>query len=101
MNASCEKSGEKAVSEELLLTLAKQSLQTLVWISAPMLVIGMIVGVSISILQVVTSVQDATLAFVPRAIAVFVVFLVTLPWVVHKMVAYTTYLFSNFAIYIR
>ena len=89
------------MSEELLLTLAKQSLQTLVWISAPMLVIGMIVGISISVLQVVTSVQDATLAFVPRAIAVFVVFLVTLPWVVHKMVAYTTYLFSNFAIYIR
>ena len=55
------------MSEELLLTLAKQSLQTLLWISAPMLVTGILVGVTISLLQVVTSIQDATLAFVPRA----------------------------------
>jgi flagellar biosynthetic protein FliQ len=89
------------MSEELLLTLAKQSLQTLVWVSAPMLIAGMIIGVTISILQVITSIQDATLAFVPRALVVFTVFLLTIPWVVHKMVAYTTNLFSNFTVYIR
>lgn len=89
------------MSESLLVTLAKQSLETLIWITAPMLIIGMIVGVTVSILQVVTSIQDATLAFVPRALAVFIVFIVTLPWAVHKLIAYTTSLFSNFAIYIR
>jgi len=89
------------VSESLLVTLARQSLETLIWITAPMLIIGMIVGVTVSILQVVTSIQDATLAFVPRALAVFIVFIVTLPWAVHKLIAYTTSLFSNFAIYIR
>ena len=89
------------MSEALLMSLARQSLETLLTITTPMLVVGMIVGISISILQVVTSIQDATLAFVPRAIAVFVVFLVSLPWVVHKFVAYTTSLFSNFAMYVR
>ncbi len=89
------------MSEEMLLTLAKQSLQTLVWVSAPMLIAGMIIGLTISILQVVTSIQDATLAFVPRALVVFTVFLLTIPWVVHKMVNYTTQLFSNFAMYVR
>ena len=89
------------MSEELLLTLAKQSLQTLLWVSAPMLVTGILVGVTISLLQVVTSIQDATLAFVPRALAIFAVFLFTLPWVIHKMVGFTTQLFSNFSIYIR
>ena len=89
------------MSESLLVTLARQSLETLIWITAPMLIIGMIVGVTVSILQVVTSIQDATLAFVPRALAVFVVFIITLPWAVHKLIAYTTALFSNFAIYIR
>ena len=89
------------MSESLLVTLARQSLETLIWITAPMLIVGMIVGVTVSILQVVTSIQDATLAFVPRALAVFVVFIVTLPWAVHKLIAYTTALFSNFAIYIR
>jgi flagellar biosynthetic protein FliQ len=89
------------MSEALLMSLARQSLETLLTITMPMLIVGMIVGISISILQVVTSIQDATLAFVPRAIAVFVVFLVSLPWVVHKFVAYTTSLFSNFATYVR
>jgi flagellar biosynthesis protein FliQ len=89
------------MSEALLMSLARQSLETLLTITTPMLVVGMIVGISISIIQVVTSIQDATLAFVPRAIAVFVVFLVSLPWVVHKFVAYTTSLFSNFAMYVR
>jgi flagellar biosynthetic protein FliQ len=66
-----------------------------------MLVVGVLVGVTISVLQVVTSIQDATLAFVPRALAIFVVFLLTLPWIAHKMVSFTTQLFSNFSIYIR
>jgi flagellar biosynthetic protein FliQ len=89
------------VSESLLLSLARQSLETLLWITAPMLIIGMAVGIAISVLQVVTSIQDATLAFVPRALAVFIVFLATLPWAVQKLVAYTAGLFSNFTIYIR
>ena len=83
------------------MTLARQSLETLLWITTPMLITGMVVGVIISVLQVVTSVQDATLAFVPRAIGVFLAFLLSLPWMVHKLVSYTTGLYSNFGIYIR
>lgn len=83
------------------MTLTRHSLETLLLITTPMLVVGMIVGIAISVLQVVTSIQDATLAFVPRAVAVFLVFLFSLPWVVHKLVAYTTTLFSNFGLYIR
>lgn len=89
------------MSEELLLTLAKHSLQTLLMVSAPMLIAGMIIGVTISMVQVITSIQDATLAFVPRALVVFTVFLLTIPWVIHMMVSYTTNLFSNFTLYIR
>jgi flagellar biosynthetic protein FliQ len=89
------------VTEELLMTIAKQALQTLVWVSAPMLIVGMIVGITVSILQVVTSIQDATLAFVPRALAVFTVFLLAFPWVVHQMMSFTIHLFSNFAVYMR
>ena len=89
------------MSEELLLTLAKHSLQTLLMVSAPMLIAGMIIGITISMVQVITSIQDATLAFVPRALVVFTVFLLTIPWVIHMMVSYTTNLFSNFTLYIR
>ncbi|HEX4998887.1 MAG TPA: flagellar biosynthetic protein FliQ [Terriglobia bacterium] len=89
------------MSETMILNLARQSLETLLLITTPMLVVGMTVGVTVSILQVVTSIQDATLAFVPRAIAVFVVFLVSLPWIIHQCVNYTTVLFSNFGQYTR
>ena len=87
--------------EALLMTLARQSLETLLMITTPMLVVGMVVGIGISIFQVVTSIQDATLAFVPRALAVFVVFLLSLPWIIHKFGAYTIALFSDFGRYIQ
>ena len=89
------------MSEVLLMTLTRQSLETLLMITTPMLLVGIAVGITISILQVVTSIQDATLAFVPRALAVFVVFLLSLPWIVKKFVAYTTVLFSDFGMYVR
>ena len=89
------------MNEVLLMTLTRQSLETLLMITTPMLVVGIMVGITISILQVVTSIQDATLAFVPRALAVFLVFLLSLPWIVHKFSAYTIALFSDFGMYIR
>ena len=89
------------MSEAMVMSLTRQSLETLLTITTPMLIVGMIVGIAISILQVLTSIQYATLAFVPRAIAVFVVFLLSLPWIVHKFAAYTISLYSNFGQYIR
>ena len=56
------------MSEETVIRLATQSLYTVILVSAPMLGAGLIVGISISIGQVVTSIQDMALSFVPRII---------------------------------
>ena len=87
--------------EELILRLAKQTLETVLLVSAPMLGAGLIVGVIISILQIVTSIHDTALAFVPRIVVTFVVFLVVFPWMMATMMSYTHRLLGSFEPYLR
>ncbi len=89
------------MSEELILRLAKQTLETVLLVSAPMLGAGLIVGVIISVIQIVTSIHDTALAFVPRIVVTFVVFLVVFPWMMGTMVSYTHTLLSSFDVYVR
>ena len=85
----------------MILRLAKQTLETVLLVSAPMLAAGLIVGVIISILQVITSIHDTALAFVPRIVVTFVVFLVVFPWMMATMVSYTHTLLGSFQPYVR
>ena len=89
------------MSEEIVMRLCKQTLETVLLVSAPMLGAGLVVGVIISIVQIVTSIQDTALAFVPRIVVTFIVFLVVFPWMMGTMVSYTHMLLSNFDLYIR
>ena len=85
----------------MVTTLAKQTLETVLQVSAPMLGAGLIVGIIISIIQIVTSIHDTALAFVPRIVVTFIVFLIVLPWMMKTMVSYTTVLFSSFEPYVH
>jgi flagellar biosynthetic protein FliQ len=87
--------------EELILRLAKQTLETVLLVSAPMLGAGLIVGVIISILQIITSIHDTALAFVPRIVVTFVVFMIVFPWMMTTMVSYTHSLLTSFDPYMR
>jgi len=81
--------------------LAKQTLETVLLISAPMLGAGLIVGVIISVLQIITSIHDTALAFVPRIVVTVVVFLLVFPWMANMMVSYTQSLLGSFQNYVR
>ncbi len=89
------------MSEETVIRLATQSLYTVILVSAPMLGAGLIVGISISIGQVVTSIQDMALSFVPRIIVTFIVFLAIFPWMMSYMVSYTEMLLGSFDPYVN
>jgi len=89
------------MSEELILRLAKQTLETVLVVSAPMLGAGLIVGIIISVLQIITSIHDTALAFVPRIVVTFVVFLIVFPWMMTTMVSYTHTLLGSFEPYLR
>jgi len=89
------------MSEELILRLAKQTLETVLLVSAPMLGAGLVVGIIISVVQIITSIHDTALAFVPRIVVTFVVFLVVFPWMMTTMVSYTHTLLSSFDVYVK
>ena len=64
-------------------------------VSAPMLGLGLIVGLSVSIFQATTSIQEQTLAFIPKIIAVFVAILIFGPWMLRLMVEFVTGIIVN------
>lgn len=63
-------------------------------VSAPMLGVGMIVGLIVSIFQTTTSIQEQTLTFVPKIIAIFATIIFFGPWMIRTLVNYTTNLFA-------
>jgi flagellar biosynthesis protein FliQ len=89
------------MSEEMILRLCKQTLETVLLVSAPMLGAGLIVGVIISVLQIITSIHDTALAFVPRIVVTFVIFLIVFPWMMNTMISYTHTLLGSFQPYLR
>ena len=68
--------------------------------SAPLLVAACLVSVALSLLQTLTSVQEQTLTVVPRLFVVFVIAVVTMPWLVRRLVTYTVALWSDFHRYL-
>ena len=85
----------------MILRLAKQTLETVLIVSAPMLGAGLVVGIIISVLQIITSIHDTALAFVPRIVVTFVVFLIVFPWMMNTMISYTHTLLGSFQPYLR
>lgn len=89
------------MSQELILQLMAEAIRVMFAVSAPMLIAAMAVGILISIFQTATSIQDQTLTFIPKIIAVMIVLLIALPWVTQVMMDYVSRLFGNLHIYIR
>lgn len=71
-----------------VLDIAREGIWVLVIISAPMMVVGLVVGVVIALFQALTQIQEQTLVFVPKILAIFVTMLVTLPFMGSTMATY-------------
>ena len=71
------------------------------WIVLPMLATAVIIGVVVSLIQTLTSIQDQTFSFAPRVVAMFIVFLVTFPWLLRVLVTYTTNILGDFTPFIK
>jgi flagellar biosynthetic protein FliQ len=83
------------MSHALVTDLARNALMVALLVAAPMLLVAIAVGLIVSVFQTVTQIQEQTLSFVPKLVAVAVVFLVALPWIMQLMVQYTTELFRS------
>ena len=73
-----------------VLEVARDSIWTIVIVSAPVLVVGLVVGVAISLVQALTQIQEQTLVFVPKILAIFVTMLIALPFMGATMSTFMT-----------
>jgi len=83
------------MSHGLVVDLARQMILTAAMASAPMLVVALVVGLLVSLVQAVTQIQEQTLSFVPKLIAVGATFIIALPWILQLLVRYTSELFRS------
>ena len=68
-----------------VLDIAREAIYTLIVVAAPVMLVGLAVGVVISLLQALTQIQEMTLAFVPKILAIFVTLLLALPFMAEKL----------------
>jgi flagellar biosynthetic protein FliQ len=86
---------------ELLNQVSRQTFETVLLVGGPVLLVSLIVGVLISIFQAITQLQEVTLTFVPKIVAVFLTLLLTLPWTVKVLVDFTRGLYENIPLYVK
>ena len=83
------------MSSDLVVQMAREALFMVMLISAPMLGLGMLVGILVSVFQATTQIQEQTLAFIPKNVAVFVAILIFGPWMLRLLTDYIRELFVN------
>ena len=81
--------------------IVNRGLYVVVIASAPILLVSLVVGLVISIFQTVTSIQEQTLTFVPKILAIFIALIILGHWMLNIIVEYMVELWTDFAIYIR
>ena len=92
---------EKYMTQQFIVDFAMDSIKTTLLLSAPMLGFGLITGLAVSIFQAVTSIQEITLTFIPKILAVFLSILLFFPWLMQLMLTFTSNIFSNFPEFIQ
>jgi len=89
------------MSVDYVLQIANLALFTVIKTSAPVLIVSLVIGLIVSIFQTVTSIQEQTLTFVPKILAVFLTLMVLGHWMLNSMSSLMVELWSDFTIYIR
>jgi flagellar biosynthesis protein FliQ len=80
---------------DTVVSLATQAMSLALKISLPLLGVGLVVGVLISIIQAVTSIQEQTLSFIPKVLAMAIVLVVGGPWMLNQLLSYTAELWQS------
>jgi flagellar biosynthetic protein FliQ len=89
------------VTPEFVVELAQKAIKVTSLVSLPILGIGLVVGVLISLLQSATQIQEMTLTFVPKILSIFIGLLLLLPWIMHQLTGFTLEIINNLPNYTR
>lgn len=88
------------ITQGQVLDIARDAIYTIITTSAPLLLVSLVVGLIISIFQTVTSIQEQTLTFVPKILAVFAAMMIFGAWMLNNMSSFMTELWSDFSLYV-
>lgn len=88
------------ITQGEVLDIASKAIYTIIVVSAPLLLVSLVVGLVISIFQTVTSIQEQTLTFVPKIVAVFLGMMLFGSWMLTQLTEYITDLWSSFGVYL-
>ena len=88
------------MTEDTVINITMATVWLIVKVSAPMLLVSLVVGLLISIFQTVTSIQEQTLTFVPKLLAIMLALMIMGPWLLNEIVSYMNILWGSFAQYI-
>lgn len=86
---------------DFVIGIMAETIWTTLLVSAPVLIVGLLVGVVISLFQAVTQVQEMTLVFVPKIIACLIALVAALPWMINVLVTFTHNIFINIPAYVK
>ncbi len=86
------------MTPDTVVELGQMSIKTVLLVAGPMLMSGMIVGLLISIFQAATHINEMTMTFVPKIITVFVVMVLSLPWIINQLTTFTIGIFDRIAV---
>lgn len=86
------------MTPELVVQLARRSFEATLLMAAPLLLFSLVVGLAISVFQAVTSINEATLAFAPKIVAVMIAVIIFFPWMMSYMTDFTREIYALIAI---
>jgi flagellar biosynthetic protein FliQ len=89
------------MGSETGIEIMRRTIETALWMGAPLLIIATVVSLLINVVQVLTSLQETTVSTVPRLFAVAAAALLLLPWMAHRLSAFTLQVFSDFRPFLR
>ncbi len=84
------------MSPEFVIALMRRTLLTALLLAGPLLLGGLVIGVTVSILQTVTQIREMTLTFIPKILGVGTILAIFAPWMLKVIVDYTNYVFTAF-----
>ena len=89
------------MTPEYVVGFARSAVELTLFLALPMLGIGLVVGLMVGIFQAATQIQEMTLTFMPKILAVLIALVVFAPWILEKIVTFTSNVFTNIPMYVR
>ena len=89
------------MTPEFAIQIVRQAIMTAFWISAPLLAVGFVAGIVMSLVQILTSIQDNAFSAIPRLLAFLAALMISLPWMLQKITVYTVATLGDLSRYAR